>query len=162
MYRSSGRTHSERAAIDSGLMPEHARIDNTLIARLQSALRDGPPLRLAVLFGSAAAGRRRPDSDVDVAIQAPASGVTSASERALARALALAAGAEVDLVHLENASTLLKWLIATTGVPLSEASPGEFARFRARAAAEYIDYAPAAAYHGEIFRRRLIEQRPAP
>ena len=69
-----------------------------------------------------------------------------------------AARAEVDLVRLDTASTLLKWQVATTGVPLSEISPGEFAKFQARAASEYIDFAPAFAYHGEIFRRRLVEQ----
>ena len=44
------------------------------------------------------------------------------------------------------------------GVLLVEKSPQEFARFRARAASEYIEYAPALAYYGEVFRRRLIEQ----
>jgi len=76
----------------------------------------------------------------------------------VSRRLALAAGAEIDLVDLAAASTLLKWQVATTGVPLVEAPPGEFARFRARAAAEYIDFAPALHHHGEIFRQRLTEQ----
>jgi hypothetical protein len=53
---------------------------------------------------------------------------------------------------------VLKWQIATGGVLLVEKSPYEFARFRARAASEYIEYAPALAYYGEVFRRRLIEQ----
>jgi predicted nucleotidyltransferase len=127
------------------------------VARLEEALRRGPPVRLAVLFGSAAAGASRQDSDLDVAILPPDTGLDEPQERALGHALALAGRADVDLVRLERASTLLKWQVATTGVPLAEARPGEFARFRARAAAEYIDFAPALAYHGEIFRRRLIE-----
>jgi hypothetical protein len=52
----------------------------------------------------------------------------------------------------------LRWQVAKDGIALAEATPGEFARFRARAASEYIDYAPAAAHYGEIFRRRLVEQ----
>jgi predicted nucleotidyltransferase len=132
--------------------------ESTLSSRLRAALREGPALRLAVLFGSAAAGRRRTDSDVDVAVLPLASGWDTREESALFRRLALAASAEIDLVNLEEASTLLKWQVATTGVPLIEASSGEFARFRARAAAEYIDFAPALRHHGEIFRRRLIEQ----
>jgi uncharacterized protein len=130
-----------------------------LIERLRGSLDQGPPVDLAVLFGSAASGTSRPDSDLDVAVL-PATGGLDASEHAtLCRRLALAGGADVDLVRLDRpVSTLLRWEIATTGVPISEALPGIFARFRATAAAEYIDFAPALAYHGEIFRRRLIQQ----
>jgi predicted nucleotidyltransferase len=40
----------------------------TLLATIGDVLADGPPLRLALLFGSAARGRARPDSDVDLGI----------------------------------------------------------------------------------------------
>lgn len=139
-------------------MVENRYPDPTLVTRLEAALRSGPPLGVAVLFGSAALGTNRAESDVDVAILAGTSGFDESAELALNRALTLAAGAEVDLVRIENASTLLRWQIAVKGVVLFESTPGEFARFRARAASEYIDFAPALAYHGEIFRRRLIEQ----
>jgi len=132
--------------------------DPALVTRLQAVLHEGPPLGLAILFGSASAGLTRRDSDVDIAILSSARMLDDATERSLNRQLALAARAEVDLVRIEHASTLLKWRIATTGMPLLEASPGEFARFRARAASEYIDYAPLFARHAEVFRRRLIEQ----
>ena len=131
-----------------------------LLERLQTALRGGPPVRLAVLFGSTVRAQIRPDSDVDIAILPDQSGLDDEDELSLARELTLAARAEVDLVRLDTASTLLKWQIATTGIPLTERAPGEFARFQARAASEYIEFAPALAYHGEIFRRRLIEQGP--
>jgi hypothetical protein len=135
------------------------RPDSNLIANLQDALRDGPPLRLAVLHGSAAAGASRADSDVDIAILPGPGGLDAAAESALLARLARAGGADVDLVRLDAPlSTLLKWRIAITGVPLFESQPGEFARFRAEAASEYIDFAPALAYHGEIFRRRLAAQ----
>ena len=39
-----------------------------LVERLAAPLGAGPPVRLAVLFGSAATGAVRPDSDVDVAV----------------------------------------------------------------------------------------------
>ena len=131
-----------------------------LVERLQTALRKGPPVRVAVLFGSTVRGQIRPDSDVDIAILPAGAGLDDEDELALARELTLAARAEVDLVRLDTASTLLKWQVATTGVPLTEISPGEFVKFRARAASEYIEFAPALAYHGEIFRRRLVEQGP--
>jgi predicted nucleotidyltransferase len=132
--------------------------DSALVERLRATLHAGWPLRLAVLFGSAADGSARPDSDIDVGILPQGAGLDTETEAALVAALSIAGRADVDIIHLEDASTLLRWQVATTGVPLMEASPGDFVRFRARAAAEYIDFAPALAYHGEIFRRRLIEQ----
>ena len=142
-------------------MSEKRGPDPILVARLQSALRAAAPIGLAVLFGSTASGSNRPGSDIDVAILAGPTDVDESSELALSRALALAGRANVDLIRIERASTLLRWRIATMGVPLLEASPGAFARFRASAASEYIDFAPALAHYGEIFRRRLIEQSPA-
>jgi hypothetical protein len=101
----------------------------------------------------------RRGSDLDIAILPGESGVDSAQEAEIASRLALAGGADVDLIRLDGAvSTLLRWHIATGGVPLVEAQPGEFARFRAGAAAEYIEFAPALAHHAEIFRRRLAGQ----
>ena len=116
------------------------------------------PVRLAILFGSAVSGRTRPDSDVDVAILTGRLEPDDSFEVTLGRDLTLAARTEVDLIRLEHASTVLKWQIATGGVLLVEKSPQEFARFRARSASEYIEYAPALAYYGEVFRRRLFEQ----
>jgi len=136
-------------------MPRVERTD--LVAALRQVLVAGPPLLLAVLFGSAAKGRMRVDSDVDVAIE-PRKALTDSELQSLTGALALAASVDVDLILIDSAPTLLRWQIATRGMPLVEHNPGEFARFRARAAAEYIDFAPALAHHGEIFRRRLVEQ----
>jgi predicted nucleotidyltransferase len=129
-----------------------------LVARLREVLRGDWPLRLAVLFGSAASDRQRDGSDVDVAILPLAPGWSESVERDLYLALTRAARRDVDLVDIERAPTLLLWEIATAGRALIEHRPGEFARFRARAASEYIDFAPAFDHYGEIFRRRLIEQ----
>ena len=131
--------------------------DPTLIGRLRTALEGLAGIRLAVLFGSAASGRARPDSDVDIAVLGEHE-LDAGAESRLARTLSLATGRNVDLIRLQRASTLLKWQIASKGVPLVERTPGEFARFRAMAASEYLEFAPAFSYHGEIFRRRLIEQ----
>jgi predicted nucleotidyltransferase len=129
-----------------------------LATRLKQVLQEGWPLRLAVLFGSTASDRQREESDVDIAILPLDAAWEAAVERDLYVALVRTARAHVDLVDIERAPTLLLWEIATTGQALLERRPGEFARFRARAAAEYIDFAPAFAHYGEIFRRRLIEQ----
>jgi uncharacterized protein len=131
--------------------------DPELIAKLRDVFSAGPPLRLAVLFGSAALGRRRPDSDLDVAILT-GDPLDIGRARDLIADLARAADADVDLVSIDEAPTLLKWRIAVHGVPIAEAPSGEFVRFQARAASEYLDFAPALAHHGEIFRRRLVEE----
>ncbi len=128
-----------------------------LIERLAGVLRRGPALRLAVLFGSMAKGTDRPDSDVDVAVLPAADGWTTDGELDLAAELSRAAGREVDLVRLDRATTLLRAQIARDGVPILAAGPFEFARFRAQATAEYLDFAPVFAHHAERFRRRLAE-----
>jgi predicted nucleotidyltransferase len=154
------RGHIASAAVDSSRMAAQLLPPNQLlVARLREVMHGEWPLRLAVLFGSAASDRQRDGSDVDVAILPLTSEWSESVERELYVALTRAARTEVDLVDIERAPTLLLWEIATTGRALLERGPGEFARFRARAASEYIDFAPAFAhYYGEIFRRRLIDQ----
>ncbi len=130
-------------------------MDATRFRGLADALARGPALRLAVLFGSAASGRLRADSDVDVAILPRDPDLPLRTELELQTALTRACGREVDLVRLDHATTLLLWEVARTGRPLLEVEPKEFARFRARAAAEWADFAPAYARAGEVFRQRL-------
>ncbi len=132
-----------------------------LLARLGAVLAARGGLRLAVLFGSGATGRLRPDSDLDVAVW-PLSPAAELDDLSLQSELTLEAGREVDLVRIDHASTLLKWQIAKNAVSILEASPGELARFRAYAASEYADFAPTFEHHAERFRRRLIEQAEMP
>ena len=137
------------------------RIDPALIARLRTVFDGVAGIRLAVLFGSEASGRARPDSDVDIAVLGAAHEFDDSAESHLTQALSLATRRNVDLIRLECASTMLKWQIASKGVPLVERTVGEFARFRAGAASEYVEFAPAFSYHGEIFRLKLIERARA-
>jgi predicted nucleotidyltransferase len=149
------RNGSTRRLLHSPDVTEGPAVDTSLRERLAAAIASGPPLTLAVLFGSAAQGRLRADSDVDVAIVPTDDGLDVATEALLRRRLTTAARRDVDLVRINEASTLLKWRIATTGVPVFETRPGTFARFQAGAASEYVDYAPALAHFGELFRRRV-------
>jgi len=126
----------------------------TTIDRIATVLREHAGIGLAVLFGSFAAGRSRADSDIDVGIW-PERELTDSQELRLQSALTLAAGREVDLVRLDRASTLLRWEVANKGRPLFEGNVQAFARFRALAAGEYLDFAPAFLAAGEVFRRRL-------
>ena len=131
--------------------------DPKLMAELAGVLASGPELRLAVLFGSAATGRSHAASDVDI-------GLIFAREESLARELDLqlalerVVGRSVDLVRLDEASTLVRWQVAVHGVPIC-AAPHEWSRFRARAASEYADFRPAFEAAAARFQRRLLEGR---
>lgn len=83
------------------------RHSDDLVAGLRSVVAAGPPLRLAVLFGSQATGRANPGSDLDVAIVPIASDLTAEEESTLVSALSAAANAEVDLVRLDRADRVI-------------------------------------------------------
>ncbi len=67
----------------------------TLIAALRRALENRRDIRLAMLFGSRARGCARPESDVDLAVEAPGADLGT-----LAADLSQAVGLEVDVVDL--------------------------------------------------------------
>ena len=113
------------------------------------------PLRLAVLFGSAARDAMRADSDVDVGILARDPEMSLADELALQAALERATSRTVDLVRLEEASILLRWRIAREGVAILADPPYEWTRFVARAGIDHADFAPLYARTAEAFRRKV-------
>lgn len=99
-------------------------------------------VELAILFGSAAAGKLRPDSDLDIGIlMAPDRALDLVGELTLATELEQVLGREVDLVRLEDATTLLRFE-AAQGRCVVEARPGAFADFAARALLEHEDLRP--------------------
>ncbi len=108
-----------------------------------------------MLFGSAAQGALRTDSDVDVAILPSDPDLPLAAELSLQAELSRAAGRDVDLVRLDRASTVVKWQVAKHGVPLLVTDPAALAHFLAASAAEYLDFAPAMRKAQEVFRQRL-------
>jgi predicted nucleotidyltransferase len=108
-------------------------------------------VEVAILFGSAANGRLRPDSDIDIGILC-----SGGLERELALGVDLERvfGREVDLVRLDTASTLLRFE-ASQGRCLHEAREGAFADFVARALLEYEDLRPILRRCAEGMLRRL-------
>ncbi len=128
--------------------------------RLRGVLASGPPLRLAVLFGSRARGRARPDSDFDVGILPVDPGLSLHDELELASALSAAVGAEVDVVRLDDDAPLLGAEAARDGVALIEQAPGTFAAYRARAMSRWIDFEGTLAPHRRRMLRRLAGGRP--
>jgi predicted nucleotidyltransferase len=126
--------------------------------RLAAVLSAGPPLCFAMLFGSAAKGLLRADSDVDVAIYPRDPSLSLADELALQTELTRVCGREVDLVRLDRAPTLVCWQVVRHGRLLVEPVPFSVARFTARAVGDYLDFAPALHAAAETFRRRLVSR----
>ena len=73
--------------------------DESLTRAILAALDTQPGIRLAILFGSLAAGRERVDSDLDLAVDAGRS-LTTGERLALTSELAKRTGRPVDLVDL--------------------------------------------------------------
>lgn len=123
--------------------------------RLRAALSKGPPLRLAVLFGSRATGQSGERSDFDVGIIPTDPALPLSDECALASTLSAAVEAEVDVVRLDGESPLLGAEVARDGVCLLEGEAGAFAAFRADAVSRWIDFEETIAPHRQAFLRRL-------
>lgn len=95
-----------------------------LLATLRETLRDRQNVHLALLFGSRARGRSRPDSDLDLAVQGE-----DLDRLALARDLSLATGHEVDVVDLAAVGFPLLNAIARDGIFVHQGRPGAAGRW---------------------------------
>jgi uncharacterized protein YutE (UPF0331/DUF86 family)/predicted nucleotidyltransferase len=133
-----------------------ASAPETLVETLQDGLAGGPALRLAMLFGSAARGRSRPDSDVDVGIVPVDADLPLRAELELQAKLERICGRPVQVVRLDQASTVLRWEAARHGIPIVSRSRAEHVRFVARAALDYAELAPALSRGAALFRERLV------
>lgn len=109
-----------------------------MVARLADLDRVEPAIELIVLFGSAARGRARPRSDLDVAVR----GDELVDLDALYLVLAPRLGSDrLDLVDLRTAGSVLAFEVARHGQPLFERAPGAFRSFQALASRRYCDTA---------------------
>ena len=84
------------ARYDAGMKPISP------IDALATVLDRHPEIDVAIAFGSLASGRHRPDSDLDLAVQAPAV-LDATAKMELIAELATATGRAVDLVDLRRA-----------------------------------------------------------
>lgn len=108
--------------------------------RIRQLFEEMPDVELAVLFGSFARGRERPDSDVDLGLILDES--TTGRRASIEAAVHRAARRKVDVVYLDEAPPLLRFEIARDGVPLVERRPHRWADFRVRAMHDWWDWAP--------------------
>jgi uncharacterized protein len=122
---------------------------------LQAAIANGPRAHFVALFGSAAKGGMRADSDIDIAWLPADAALPLSAELAFQAALTLAAGREVDLVRMDQASTLCRNEVARSGIQLA-GERSSFVRFRAEALAEFLDFEPALRDATERYRRAIL------
>jgi predicted nucleotidyltransferase len=93
-------------------------VDRDAVIAAVRAVLQGRAVRLAVLFGSAARGAMRDDSDVDVGILPVDASMSLETELALQASLERALGRCVDLVRLDRADILTRWRVAREGAPV--------------------------------------------
>ena len=110
------------------------------IEQARQALQAHPEVRLAIVFGSVAGGRARPDSDIDVAVLADTPLEVDA-RIALVQDLALATGRAVDLVDLRTAGEPLLGQILQHGQRIKGSST-DFAALLARHLVDQEDFMP--------------------
>ncbi len=125
-----------------------------LTEALRQALHGREDVRLAMLFGSRARGRERPDSDADVAVLGDA-----LDSLALAGDLSLATGVECDVVDLRNAGYPLLKAVLRDGIVVHEGRRGEQARWRSSAIARVELDRPWFERMRDAYLRRLAEGR---
>lgn len=136
MFSLSG---TSRAVVVFRLMTPH---DSALVSRLTQVLSAIPEVELAYLFGSFARGRERAESDIDVAILVGpiASGDARPTLAILLDRLGKVVPSDrLDLVLLNDAPSLLRHRILSTGIVLVERTTLARVRFTTRTIRDYQD-----------------------
>jgi uncharacterized protein len=123
------------------------RIDDQLL----DVLSRFPGVVLAVLFGSVALGRQRPDSDLDIAVAARRA-LTVAEKMSLIEALAERTGRPVDLIDLKVVAEPLLGQIVRHGRRLMGCD-GAYGQLISRHLFEQADFMP--------YRSRVLAERRA-
>lgn len=127
---------------------------------LSATLREAGWVRLALLFGSVARGRERPESDVDVGFIPSRDDVPLWDEMDLQARLTRACGRTVQLMRLDRAAPGLRWRAARDGIVLHEADPGFMTRFCARAGIEHAELGEVQRAAFRVYRDRLAAGSP--
>lgn len=119
-----------------------SRVNEIAVEAVRGVLGAHAAVSFAVLFGSLAAGRGRPDSDADIGVGCAVGQTMALSERFdLALELERVLGREIDLVVLDEATPLLR-LEAAQGDCIYERERWVFGDFVAAALLEFDDIRP--------------------
>lgn len=122
-----------------------------LAGQVRGVIERFPLVELALLFGSVAAGRQRPDSDLDIAVAANHR-LTTDEKMDIIASLAEATGRPIDLVDLRQAGEPLLGQILTRGLRLM-GSDIAYAPWITRHVLNQADFVP--------YRDRVLAERRA-
>lgn len=114
-------------------------------------------VELAFIFGSEAAGRSMPDSDVDIALLLRSSPLPQRRldlRLRISGKLSKVFGREVDVTILNGAGSILKHQVARNGRLIFERRKGAAKTFILNTVKEYFDYLPTFNFHYERLKRR--------
>jgi predicted nucleotidyltransferase len=110
----------------------------TMSAKVRAFARAYPGIAAAYLFGSAATGKMKPDSDLDIALMCV--GQIDGFERiSIETALSNLLGRDVDLVIFHQAGVLLQHQILKYGCLIYEQHPAERVRQETISRSRYLD-----------------------
>lgn len=139
------------------------RVQSRVARAVARCVKKRSEIQAAYVFGSVAAGRSRPDSDIDVAVLVAE---TIRPSRRLKYRLVLMAdlGAalrrtDVDVVILNEASPLLAHRVLATGTLVYERSASARVRFQVRTAGRYLDLLPMFETHIKYLKASVREGR---
>ncbi len=138
---------------------ERGRLD---VVRRLAARRDGlvrlcreRDVRLLILFGSAASGSQRPDSDIDLAVDFGRD-TSPRDELAFHGDLMEALDTDrVDLVNVRTAGPIVLREIALHGTPVYVRAERDFAEFQVHALTRFMDTARFRELRGRLVRARF-------
>ncbi len=131
---------------------------------VRQLLEADPSITAAMVYGSAARGGLRTDSDLDVAVLRARESAGSRTRSVLAElgALGNAAGRDVHLTDLESADSALRRSIFAHGVKLFDRSHGALKKLEHATAVEYVDWEYARRIIDAGQRRQLEQARGRP
>lgn len=123
--------------------------ENTLDAQLRGVLLGFPNVVQALVFGSAATGKQRADSDLDIAVAAHLP-LTASEKMELIASLAAQTGRPIDLIDLKAVAEPLLGQIVKHGRRLI-GSDGAYAQLISQHLFEQADFMP--------YRNRILAER---
>lgn len=132
-----------------------------LISKLSAFLANRSEIRFAYLFGSVAKGTSGRLSDLDLAVFLDPSydfstnnyGYQSIMTAELSKLMAK----KIDLIILNNASTMIKYQVIKNGILIYSRSKAEHRSFHEKTIQQYLDFKPFLKIHSEYMRKRLAE-----
>jgi len=130
----------------------HLALDSALAAQLQQALSHFQGIELAIVFGSAATGQLRFDSDLDIAVKFRQA-LSAEQKIAMIEAFAKQTGRPIDLIDLYDPPEPLLGQILKHGVRLIGRDT-DYANLVSRHLVEQADFMP-------LVSRMLKERREA-